>query len=159
MAASYPTSVKAFTSKVDGVDDVMAADINEIQDEVEAVETDLLNNLQDYSSISTITGWTSFTQKQLGYVKSGKRVYFIFQLVGTSNSINTNFTLPYNNNMGWGVEAIIRTTDNGVTQVGRLHINSNENLVYLYPTVTGGLSSWTASGTKAIYGYISYYTN
>ncbi len=40
-AASYPTSVKSFTTKVDNVDDVMAADINGLQDEVVAVETAL----------------------------------------------------------------------------------------------------------------------
>ena len=40
-AASYPTSVKSFTTKVDNVDDVMAVDINGLQDEVVAIETAL----------------------------------------------------------------------------------------------------------------------
>lgn len=40
-AASYPTSVKSYTDKVDNVDDVMAADINSLQDEVVAIETAL----------------------------------------------------------------------------------------------------------------------
>jgi hypothetical protein len=48
MAASFPTTVKSFTTKVDGVDDVQAAHINDLQDEVVAVETELL---------SLLTGW------------------------------------------------------------------------------------------------------
>ncbi len=41
MPASYPGSVKSFTTKVDGVDDVQAAHVNDLQLEVEAVETEL----------------------------------------------------------------------------------------------------------------------
>jgi len=43
MAASYPTSVKSFTTKTDGVDTNAANDINALQDEVTAVETGLLS--------------------------------------------------------------------------------------------------------------------
>jgi hypothetical protein len=44
MAASYPTSVKSFTPKVDGAegDLVAAADINDLQLEVAAIETQLI---------------------------------------------------------------------------------------------------------------------
>lgn len=43
MAASFPTSVKSFTTKVDGAggDLVAAADVNGLQDEVIAIETEL----------------------------------------------------------------------------------------------------------------------
>ena len=44
MAADYPTSVKSFATKVDNVDLVMAADINDIQTEVAAIETQLVTN-------------------------------------------------------------------------------------------------------------------
>jgi hypothetical protein len=37
--ASFPTSVKSFTSKVDGVDYPQAVHVNDLQDEVNAVET------------------------------------------------------------------------------------------------------------------------
>jgi hypothetical protein len=40
-AASYPNSLKSFSTKVDNVDDVMAEDINGLQDEVVAIETAL----------------------------------------------------------------------------------------------------------------------
>jgi hypothetical protein len=39
MSSSYPTSIDSFTTKVDGVDNVMAAHINNLQDSVVAIET------------------------------------------------------------------------------------------------------------------------
>lgn len=39
--ASYPSSVKTFTTKVDGVTTVAAADVNDVQSEIVAVETAL----------------------------------------------------------------------------------------------------------------------
>lgn len=41
MAASFPNSVKTFTIKVDGVDDVMASDVNDLQLETVALQTAL----------------------------------------------------------------------------------------------------------------------
>lgn len=43
MAASFPNSVKNFTVKIDGFDDVMAEHINSLQDEVMAIENYLLS--------------------------------------------------------------------------------------------------------------------
>ena len=39
MAITFPTSLDSFTNKTDNVDDVMAVDINDVQDAVEALET------------------------------------------------------------------------------------------------------------------------
>jgi hypothetical protein len=50
MAASYPSSVKTFTTKVNGVDDVDASHINDLQLEVTAIETDLLSGWQSFTS-------------------------------------------------------------------------------------------------------------
>lgn len=41
MAATFPGGVKSFTTKTDGVDKVYAEHINDIQDEVTAIETEL----------------------------------------------------------------------------------------------------------------------
>lgn len=41
MSSSYPGAVDSFTTKVDDVDDVMAADVNELQDGLEAVQAEL----------------------------------------------------------------------------------------------------------------------
>lgn len=46
MPASYPTSAKAFTTKVDGPGNtILAAHVNDLQNEVTAVETDLIAGL------------------------------------------------------------------------------------------------------------------
>lgn len=51
--ASYPTAVKSFTSKNDGVDYPQAAHVNDLQDEVQAIEDGLINGLQHGLTIST----------------------------------------------------------------------------------------------------------
>lgn len=38
---SYPNSIKTFTTKVDNVDTVMAVDVNDVQNEIAAIETEL----------------------------------------------------------------------------------------------------------------------
>jgi hypothetical protein len=60
MAASYPDGVKTWTPRTDGVDDVMAADINSIYEEVTALETHAVPkgrkvNGKDLSSDITLT--------------------------------------------------------------------------------------------------------
>lgn len=52
MAAVYPSSVKAFTKKVDNRDPVIASDVNLIYDEVTAIETVL------GTSPATSSGWS-----------------------------------------------------------------------------------------------------
>lgn len=56
MAASYPGSIKSFTTKADNVDDVLAADVNSIQDEVVAIETQLGANCGTWAAhTATVT--------------------------------------------------------------------------------------------------------
>lgn len=51
MTASYPSSVKSFTTKIDFTDTVLAAHVNDLQDEVNAIQTTL------GTSIRTGSGW------------------------------------------------------------------------------------------------------
>ena len=51
MTAAYPTSVKSFTTKVDFTDTVLAAHVNDLQEEVNSIEATL------GSSIKTGSGW------------------------------------------------------------------------------------------------------
>lgn len=51
MTAAYPTSVKSFTTKVDFTDTVLAAHVNDLQEEVNSIEATL------GSSIRTGSGW------------------------------------------------------------------------------------------------------
>lgn len=55
--ASFPTSIKTFTTKVDGVTDVLASHVNDIQDEVNAIETELFT--YNYTGwIRSLVTWT-----------------------------------------------------------------------------------------------------
>lgn len=57
MTASYPASVKSFTPKVDFTDTVLAAHVNDLQDEVNSIEATI------GASIKTGSGWVgSFDQ-------------------------------------------------------------------------------------------------
>ena len=57
MTASYPSSVKSFTTKVDFVDTVLAEHVNSLQDEVNSLEANL------GTFIKTGSGWVgSFDQ-------------------------------------------------------------------------------------------------
>lgn len=47
MPTNYPAALDSFTTKVDGVDDVMAADINKLQDAILALQTKLGANGSD----------------------------------------------------------------------------------------------------------------
>ncbi len=53
MAASFPSSVKSFSTKVDDIDDVEAAHVNDLQDEVVAIETHLLTNYSVFCPLTT----------------------------------------------------------------------------------------------------------
>lgn len=78
MAASFPASVKTFTTKVDGVDDVQADHINDLQLEVTAVETDLIAAREGWTPITgacTFVSATTFTESgdKTGVYQPGTR--------------------------------------------------------------------------------------
>ena len=53
MTASYPDAIKSFTTKVNGVDDVKAEHINDVQAEISAIETELGTNPRgSYASVA-----------------------------------------------------------------------------------------------------------
>jgi hypothetical protein len=53
MPSTYPTTLDSYSTKTDGVDDVMAEDVNNLQDAVVAIETELGTN--------PVTDWTDWT--------------------------------------------------------------------------------------------------
>lgn len=111
----------------------------------------------DYSGISTIVGWSTFTSKFLDYKKVGNLVFVEFDLRGTSNSTAVTFTLPYASGMGTGRFAygVIRVRDNsGTITVGDFFLPSGTSTVTCRPAPGGG--GWTASGTKEVLGQFWY---
>ena len=109
----------------------------------------------DYSAISTIVGWTSFTTKQIYYKKVGKLIFCAFYLSGTSDSATTTFTLPSNATQYFG-GAIAQAKDNGstLTTAVRIFGGGGGNAFAAYKDFSS--ASWTTSGTKEIIGSFWY---
>ncbi len=111
----------------------------------------------DYSSTSTIVGWSSFTVKIIRYRVIGKQVCVQYQLQGTSISATTTFTLP-NTSINIEVNQNNLTVDNSVVSLGLLQITSNSNIVSFakWTAINSNTSTFTASGTKMVKGQFFY---
>lgn len=103
----------------------------------------------DYSSTSTVVGWSSTTTKIIKYIQIGSNLLLVeVSITGTSNSTSTTITIPsnaVNDTNQWN-----RVTNNGTNAAGRATITGGSNVVTFYTTFSSG--TWTASGTKTIYG-------
>ena len=66
---AYPGSLDDFTPKVDSVDDVMAADVNELQTAIEAIETEL--GVDPAGSATDLVTRLALAMNDAGYVKLG----------------------------------------------------------------------------------------
>lgn len=98
MAASYPSAIKSFTTKNAG-DTIQPGHINDLQDEVVAVETDLLQSLTTF-----VPSWSNLSAGNASvnagrYWKIGKLVIVWIDLVwGNTTSISGSVSvgLPVN---------------------------------------------------------------
>lgn len=106
----------------------------------------------DYSSTSTVVGWSSFTTKIIRYRVIGKQVFVSVVLEGTSNSTSSTFTLPFQSK-NIGSLNMAYSTNNGVNVIGTFDASANSSTCVLYQNL---LTSWTASGSKRIYGQFFY---
>jgi hypothetical protein len=113
----------------------------------------------DFSEQSTIVGWSSFTAKVIRYKVIGNIVYVYFNIIGTSNSSSTTFTLPISTKFFQGAVACYGV-DNGAPQIGLISqpiAPSNSFTANRYTAISNGISSsWTGSGTKQIQGQFFY---
>ncbi len=109
----------------------------------------------DYSATSTITGWSSFTYKEILYKKIGKLVFVSFNLNGTSDSISVTFTLPYSKNtLPTVINFMIRLADNGVVLATPGYGTLVTNTVTCYKDLASTI--WTNSGNKIVIGQFCY---
>lgn len=114
---------------------------------------------QDYS-ISTISGFSSFTYSKIRYKKIGNLVLVNYNILGTSNSNVFTFTLPYSNsNQSYSdINAFGVGTDNSVTLSSpHIYLPTDSNIITVYQNWQS--SSWTASGTKRMNGQFWYEAN
>ena len=112
----------------------------------------------DYSDSSTITGWSSYTYKEIYYKVIGKLIFVSFHIYGTSDSTSASFTIPYtvsNNpstvNVG---QVVIPVVDNGSSAFGFIYADKNTSVIYAVPSASGAYDDWTSSGNKRIRGEI-----
>jgi uncharacterized Zn-binding protein involved in type VI secretion len=114
----------------------------------------------DYSAISTVTGWATFSSdKKIFYKRIGKLIYVSFNIVGESNNTATKFTLPYaaasgGPNFFFPIYAI----NNGVinTSPGMGYVAANQAVANLFTSWSSG--AWANSGTKHVQGEFWYQT-
>lgn len=110
----------------------------------------------NYSSTSTVTGWSSTTTKSIYYKQLGKMVYVIFNISGTSNTTSASLTLPVACNASTGAWVIIPMRNNGVYGFGSAKLSSSSNTLNFYSGA--GTEAWVGSGTKQVFGEIFYHT-
>lgn len=122
MPTSYPSSVKNFTTKVNYVDTVLAGDVNDLQDELVAVENAL------GASIKTGSGW-----------------------VGSFDQITTNWSTLKDRiaNIEYGLgDAYNRIIPSGGTTGQVLRKTSNTNYAVEWAEPVTGLPSQTGNDGK-----------
>lgn len=128
MSTNYPGSLDSYTTKVDGVDDVLAAHINDPQDAIEALEA-------------------QHQTRSLLKIKNGAGATVAAGDVGYINSAG-NFarTTTANLNAAWAVVIVggANNTQIIVCRRGRVTITLNANCSigdYLYTSATAGQAS------------------
>ena len=121
------------------------------------IDTYLNTAAIDYSSTSTIIGWSAAgLTKSIWYKQVGKLVYVWFRLDGTSDAITASFTLPTACNSSFACSNAIVGFDNGadINTTALAYIAISATTVNLYRSA--GSVAWTASGNKICLGLLIY---
>ncbi len=105
----------------------------------------------DYSTTSTIVGWSAGATIVLKYCIIGKLMFVQYNISGTSNSTAVSFTLPNTANGTQGFPTAF-ITDNSAPLLtnGYTSIVTGTSHVDVYSTGQG--AGWTASNLKIIVG-------
>ena len=115
----------------------------------------------DYSSTSTVTGWSSYTTKTIKYKRVGNLVFVQFYIDGTSSSTISSFTVPYSIASGftdfYTGGGLAR--DNGVflTSPCGIRIANGVSTISIYRDPSSQ-TAWVSSGTKTALGQFWYET-
>lgn len=107
----------------------------------------------DYSSTSTVVGWSSFAAKKIWYCKIWKIVFISLYISGTSNNTTTTCTLPYATvaaGPDYPFMKPIRIVDNGSfpTAPGLAYIGLGSSTVTYNKDLAG--AAFTNTGDKSV---------
>lgn len=107
------------------------------------------NTWVDISLTSTITGFSSFTTRQIQYLIDGNQGTLACNLIGASNSGLLEFNLPFNIGSRSLVSISARVQNSGTVQntAGFVLISANSNLVQVF--LNANQASFGTSNTKA----------
>ena len=107
----------------------------------------------DYSTASTVVGWSSLSIKIIRYRIEGKTLFWNVVLFGVANVAATSFTLPLS--IATGLNSVIYTNlgrSNSILSLDPTCIVATEgsNVMVCYRTLT--LLGYSGAGNKAVYG-------
>lgn len=164
-AASYPSSIKSFTTKIAG-DTVQPSHINDLQDEVTAIETDLLSSWTQvvygagqYTATSGTWGVDSGDVTAFSYMKRGKTMIVRFNFTGTDVSSATSelfATIPAGGVAAGSVVAVVQCIDaGGAATAGIARVTTGDSVIRFQATVAGAGFSLTAGDNTTIRGEIT----
>lgn len=116
-------------------------------------------DLVDISDISTITGWSAVTVKEIWMRLTNGQATVFWGLAGTSNATTVSFTLPVTARAGTVPQFCALTANNtngGVLQTtpGRARMNADDNTVVCFTDC--GTGAWSPEQTKATFGSLTF---
>lgn len=131
MPSSFPTNPDTFTTKVDGVDTVQAADVNNLQDAVLAVENFLLTPSQWGMWQSYTVNWTAATTNpSIGNGTKAGRYTIIGKLCICSIKIEMGSTTTYGSG-DWAFSIPVNAANNNnLTFLGFAHLRDTGTANY-----------------------------
>lgn len=113
----------------------------------------------DYSAVSTIIGWTSFTHKKIYIKVVGNLVHVLYYIEGQSDSTSTSFTVPYTSKnvadlvpygtTGYAQDAGVLAVSSGIYGM----LNDSTTISFWK---NNSQPAWTNSSTKAVVGVLYY---
>ena len=187
MAATFPVGVKSFTTKVDGTDIIAAVAVNDLQDEVSAIDTELkktTGSALDHGGLAGLsdndhpqymlaaisftawtpgiyTGWATLPSGTYKYIKMGNLVIAKIDISsGTSNDSLARIGLPYTGSGGahGGVNAMCMDNGTVLSVPTKYYIGTGDDAKFVQFGTDMGVGVFTASGTKRVRVMFMYET-
>lgn len=109
------------------------------------------NQWIDYSSTTTVTGFSGTPTKNVRYKISDGIMHIDYYFTGTSNATSFSFTIPYASATGFTTYFVAQAANNGSYATEAFaEVPNGSTTIGLY--VGNPLNNWTASGTKTARG-------
>lgn len=109
----------------------------------------------------TVTGWSGTPTTTARYIQTGKLVFLIFSIQGTSNATTATMTLPVaaRSSGGFVYDGMNGYAQNNATEIttgSRWYIDPGASTTIVNFYKDTAFAVWTNSGQKLIRGYITY---